>query len=438
MIPVRRAILVALLITVAGIATVTVSGTAVAQENSESPADYPGSPQQYEAIAGDDGEISLFDLVDGINQWATSSDGSVNGKLFTAYDLSSIENWLSETNSPSPTVVEDEVAIDGSTVTIETNGSESVSVSGLKQERISEIGAGIMGPKGTLWSRVDDGTVQFKLTPSSSTEPGDIIQFQVYNQPVELTVTSSGQSSVPADNPLTDQQYRVVDANGDGEITQSEFAEAEEAWRNDGTVNGVRFSNLDFVELETYLKATNDSWPDDSSDPGNDSGGSDDSGELVVEDSLQLSGSTVTIEHDGASAVGVSGIPDAYYPADEIGSGVLQQGDNGIIWQSPGGNSVEFLLIPPSTASAGDTVSFGVKIGGQDPQTVTLNVTEVSAPSDFPAEPAKYEAIAGKDGSINTFDMVDAIEGASKNGQYNGVTISTFDFVDIIDWNSGN
>lgn len=166
--------------------------------------------------------------------------------------------------------------------------------------------------------------------------------------------------------------------------------------------------------------------------------GTDGSSGPVVEDNLQLSGSTVTIEHGGASAVGVSGIPDAYYPAEDIGTGALQQSDNGIIWQGPSGSSVTFTLTPPPTATAGDTVSFEVKVGGQDPQPVTLAVTDVSAPSDFPSEAAKFQAIAGEDGSIDTFDLIDAIEGASENGRYNGVEIGTFDFVDIIDWNSGS
>lgn len=417
--------------------TLTVEEEASSPPSGSLPAPFPGDPQQYEAIAGDDTEISTFDLLGGINQWATSSDGSVNGVSFTSYELSSISNWVSESSSPSPAVVEDKIAIDGSTVTIEANSGDSVSVSGLAPETISETGAGVTGPDGILWNRVDDGTVQFKLTPPTSTEPGDTIEFRVYNQPVKLTVTSSDQSSVPADNPLTDQQYRAVDANNDGEITQSEFAEAEQAYRNDGRVNGVMFSRADLVDLEVYLKSTNDSWPDDGSDPGNDDDGEDSSGP-VVEDSLKLSGSTVTIEHGGASAVGVSGIPGAYYPPKNIGNGARQQSDNGIIWQGPSGTSVDFTLTPPSTATPGDTVRFDVKVGSQSPQTVTLDVTEVSAPSGFPSEPAKFQAIAGSDGSINTFDLVDAIDGASDDGQYNGVAISTFDFVDIIDWNSGS
>jgi plastocyanin len=67
-----------------------------------------------------------------------------------------------------------------------------------------------------------------------------------------------------------------------------------------------------------------------------------------------------------------------------------------------------------------------------------ITITESSAPADFPGSSSQYEAIAGDDEGIDTFDLVDAIDGASDDGQYNGADIDTFDFVDIIDWNTGS
>jgi len=157
----------------------------------------------------------------------------------------------------------------------------------------------------------------------------------------------------------------------------------------------------------------------------------------VVENTVALNGSTVTISGGDVNAIGVSGIPDGYYPVSDTGGGTLQQSDNGVIWQS--GGNVSFTLTPPESAEAGDTVTFDVKIGQQDPQSVTLEVVEQSVPGDLPdsISPAKYSAVAGDDSDINTFDLVDAIQGASDDGTYNGQEFSTFDFVDLIQYNSG-
>ena len=183
---------------------------------------------------------------------------------------------------------------------------------------------------------------------------------------------------------------------------------------------GTQFSTID--------RDVVDVTETDDSDPGTETG--------VVEDTVALNGSTVTINGGEVNAIGVSGFPDAYYPVSDIGAGTLQESDNGVIWQS--GGTVSFTLTPPESAEAGDTVTFDVKIGQQDPQSVTLEVVEQNVPGDLPdsISPAKYSAVAGDDGDISTFDLVDAIQGASDDGTYNGQEFSTFDFVDLIQWNS--
>jgi hypothetical protein len=166
----------------------------------------------------------------------------------------------------------------------------------------------------------------------------------------------------------------------------------------------------------------------DDSDPGTETG--------VVEDTVALNGSTVTINGGDVNAIGVSGFPDAYYSVSDIGAGTLQESDNGVIWNT--GGTVSFTLTPPESAEAGDTVTFDLKIGQQDPQSVTLEVVEQNIPDDLPdsISSAKYSAVAGDDSDISTFDLVDAIQGASDDGTYNGQEFSTFDFVDLIQWNS--
>ena len=59
-----------------------------------------------------------------------------------------------------------------------------------------------------------------------------------------------------------------------------------------------------------------------------------------------------------------------------------------------------------------------------------------TVPSDFPGSDAQFDAIAGDDNEIGTFDLVDAVDGASDDGEYNGVELGTFELVDIVDWNS--
>lgn len=96
------------------------------------------------------------------------------------------------------------------------------------------------------------------------------------------------------------------------------------------------------------------------------------------------------------------------------------------------------------TVTASETVTFTVTVedsaNGNDTATGSLTVADSTTPgdvpSDFPATAEQFNAVAGDDGDISTFDLVDAIEGASDDGEYNGVEITTFDFVDIIGWNS--
>ena len=82
---------------------------------------------------------------------------------------------------------------------------------------------------------------------------------------------------------------------------------------------------------------------------------------------------------------------------------------------------------------------------GQDTETVPVTIEDQQSdeeqqnstvPSDFPTSSEQYNAIVGDGERIDTFALVDAIEGASDDGVYNGVEFDTFDFVDIIQWNS--
>lgn len=58
------------------------------------PAGFPGSANQFNAIAGDDGEISQTDLSGAINEWFQSdAGGTIDGVEFDQDELSAIINW---------------------------------------------------------------------------------------------------------------------------------------------------------------------------------------------------------------------------------------------------------------------------------------------------------------------------------------------------------
>ena len=249
-----------------------------------------------------------------------------------------------------------------------------------------------------------------------------------------------------AETPVSDTTLELlVDTNNDGQFTASEVVASQNLDFNAGeyrtvdlTYPNIQLESGDYAyqariskDGQTTTSYTNGTLTvtgetDQPSEPG-----------IVVEDSVDLNGSTVTIQGGDVSAIGVSGIPEGYYPVSDIGTGTLQEGDNGVIWQS--GGNVSFTLTPPESAEAGDTVSFDVKLGSGDPVTVTLDVVEQTSPADLPdsISPSQYSAVAGNDDDITTFDLVDAIQGASDDGTYNGQEFSTFDFVDLIQYNSG-
>lgn len=152
----------------------------------------------------------------------------------------------------------------------------------------------------------------------------------------------------------------------------------------------------------------------------------------IKQETVSKTGSTVTIVDNSSASIGVQNIPDAYYPVSDVGSGTLQEGDNGVIWQS--GGNVSFTLTPPKNATPGDTVSFDIKRGSEAPVTATLEV--VAVPEEANVEPDVFTAVADENGSVNTFTLVDSIQDASDDGEVNGVEVSTFDFVNLIQWNS--
>jgi len=101
----------------------------------------------------------------------------------------------------------------------------------------------------------------------------------------------------------------------------------------------------------------------------------------VQEDSVELGGSTVTINTGGAGAIGVDDLPsDVAVSEISDGGGVPGPNPDGIAWSSATGlpDTVSFTLTPDSSYSAGDSVPFTV-----DGTSVSLDVVEGSSGGDY-------------------------------------------------------
>jgi len=120
---------------------------------------------------------------------------------------------------------------------------------------------------------------------------------------------------------------------------------------------------------------------------------------LLQEETVAIDGSTVTIEHDGASAVAVDSFVSAGTEISDLsGSGTSQPG--GAIWYNPD-NPVTFTLTPPEGAEPGDTVQFDIST--DQTTTVELEVIETTA-FDFGIELQQEATVTeGESTTITTY-----------------------------------
>jgi uncharacterized Zn-binding protein involved in type VI secretion len=410
------------------------------------------------------------------NYMQTSTDHCRIVLLITfAMSLMLITGSVIPAVAESSLIQESEVEVGGSTVTIDGGDAAAIGVAGIPDDYypVEDIGDGTLqqGDNGVFWQT--GGTVSFTLTPPDSAEPGDTVSFGVKlgsqdAQTVTLEVVDpgtfdfgvelQGETTASVDESATITAYPnnnadtavsdttldlLVDTNNDGEFTASEVVDSQTL---DFTAGEYRPVNLTYSNIQltpgdyTYqARISKDGQTTTSYSTGtltvSDNTEQPSSPGSVVEETVSVGGSTVTIDGGSVNAIGVAGIPDGYYPVDDIGDGKLQQVDNGVIWQT--GGTVSFTLTPPDSAEDGDTVSFDVKLGSEDAQTVSLEVVS-NVPSDLPEgiSANQYLAVAGDDGEINTFDLVDAIDGAADDGTYNGAELSTFDLIDLIEYNA--
>lgn len=140
-----------------------------------------------------------------------------------------------------------EVAADGSTVTVETDGAASISVTNIEGE-ISTMEYGSKTDSGLLFNNIGGlpETVSFELIPP---EGENTVSFDVNGETTELTVTKNNFE----DDAFNSTQHSAVFGN-DGDQSQDEVSSGVNEWftSEDNSVNGVQMSQDEISDLVNY------------------------------------------------------------------------------------------------------------------------------------------------------------------------------------------
>ena len=149
-------------------------------------------------------------------------------------------------------VEEDTVAPGGSTITINVaDGASAVAVENFNPDdvELSDFsGVGQPQPGGAIWNGPQEDTVSFTLTPGDSIEPGDTITFDVFDGD-ETTTHTVTVLNIPAGFPGTADQFTAIDQDGDGELGSIELAQAITENAEEGSVNGVQITPIEFAKI---------------------------------------------------------------------------------------------------------------------------------------------------------------------------------------------
>ena len=255
-------------------------------------------------------------------------------------------------------------------------------------------------------------TVTLSISSEGQSQVSGIVQLASYgpDEYRDSVYISQGESvDITLPDPLPEEEInfrtKVMDTNGD--TTQL-------------------YDDLDSLESDD----SNSDDESDSSDSGDESG----TPAIVDEDSVELNGSTVTVNHGGVSAVAIDSIePTTAEISDLSGNGQSQPG--GAIWNGPTGDTVTFTLTPPDDAAPGDTVAFNVTT--TEVTRVTLEVTEEPAvPVPTGVRPEAAKAAATDAGEFTPASIALAINQNAQQGSVNGVEIKPSEFALIINANA--
>jgi hypothetical protein len=185
---------------------------------------------------------------------------SKNGQTTTSYTTGTLTVSEASDQPPeeTPSVIEENtVAAGGSTITINTEGVNSISVSDLPTDvsisAVSDGGVYNADEGSILYTDFGNGlpeTVTFTLTPGDSYADGDTLDFTVGGTSVTLQVT---ETSVPEDikGDVTAAQYNAV-VGDNGELNAPNLSSAINSWATTGSVNGAEIGAPELSALINY------------------------------------------------------------------------------------------------------------------------------------------------------------------------------------------
>jgi len=375
-------------------------------------------------------------------------------------------------------VQEDDVSVDGSTVTITTSGANSISVSNLPSNatvsNISDGGSYDDEEGSILYADFGSGlpdTVSFRLTPPESAAVGDTVQFTVDGEPVSLnvvgtfdfdielqkdaTVTAGDNTTITAypsnnaENSVSDALLELtVDTNGDGEFTEGEVVTSQtlDFAPNESRASGLTYTNVELAvgdyEYQAQISKNGQTTTSYTTGTLTVSEASDQPPEetpsVIEENTVAAGGSTITINTEGVNSISVSDLPtDVSISA--VSDGGVYNADEGSILYTDFGNglpeTVTFTLTPGDSYADGDTLDFTV--GGTS---VTLQVTETSVPEDIKGDvtAAQYNAVVGDNGELNAPNLSSAINSWATTGSVNGAEIGAPELSALINYWANN
>jgi len=354
-----------------------------------------------------------------------------------------------------PSVATDSVSIDGSTVTINTGDTAAVAVEPTGAYTATEPSDnGVVSDDGIVWNRPPQ-TVSFTLTPPSDATQGDSTVLTVTGtESIDYTLTVASQSANYTVSDLSPQSANItvddqIDISATIENVGGATGEQDIALEIGNNTEPKATSPLTLVSGATETVTFEDVSVSQSGNvtytvtSANDSAAgtltieessSTTPSDLLVEGTVEKSGSTVTVNHSDANALAVDNFDPSDTTISEL-SGNGQSQPSGAIWNGPSGDTVSFTLTPPDSASVGDTIEFDVTT--DTTETVSVEIVEepaVEAPTGVSQDVA--EAVADDNGEFSPASIALAISSAAENGRVDGVEVGPADFALIISSNS--
>jgi hypothetical protein len=195
------------------------------------------------------------------------------------------------------------------------------------------------------------------------------------------------------------------------------------------------------LNFQTVWKTQPDGYPvlrsqildEDDDDDGGGSGGGD-SDQLVYEDTVFLSGSTVTVNASGVNAIAVENLPTNTTISEVSANGTYNPDERSIIYANLNEEevltNVTFNVNPnDSVYTTSDTITFSV-----DRTQVSLEVTTVPKELQGDVTSDQYAAVTNETNVLTAGSLSESINGWADNGKTNGVEIGALELSRLINY----